>query len=160
KRRLPHEEIHHFRHVDDEGFQRMRSQLARWAADNGEALGLTRPSAPEGFINRPASNWELMLAIADSLGTEVGERARKTAIVLAGVVDVASMGAILLRDIKTIFDASTLDYQTTKVIIENLTADPEKPWVEYSRGKPITDRGVADLLHEYQIVSKAVGPKD
>src|SRR5262249_8546309 len=35
-----------------------------------------------------------------------------------------------------------------------------KPWVEYSRGKPITDRGVADLLHEYQIVSKAVGPKD
>src|SRR5262249_52245175 len=88
KRRLPHEKIHHFRHLDDEDFQRMRSQLARWAADNGKALGLAQPVAPEGFINRPASNWELMLAIADSLGTGVGERARKTAAALAGEVDV------------------------------------------------------------------------
>src|SRR5215471_12783040 len=114
KRRTKGERVSHFDHLDDGGFARLRSQLARWAADNGEALGLARPIAPEGFINRPASNWEMMLAIADSLGSGVGKRARKVAVDLANAVDVASMGANLLRDIKTMFDASTLDYITTK----------------------------------------------
>src|SRR5262249_30898259 len=56
-------------------------------------------------------------------------------------------------------DASTLDYITTKVMIENLKSDPEKPWAEWSHGRPITDKGVAGLLHEYRIISRAVGPK-
>src|SRR5262249_16005120 len=106
KRRVRSERLRHFRQLGDDDFARMRSQLARWAEDNGEALGLARPIAPEGFINRPASNWEMMLAIADSLGSGVGKRARKVAVDLANAVDVASMGANLLRDIKTMFDAS------------------------------------------------------
>src|SRR5262249_24608806 len=36
---------------------------------------------------------------------------------------------------------------------------PEKPWVEWSRGKPITEKALAALLREYNIVSKGVGPK-
>jgi len=35
-----------------------------------------------------------------------------------------------------------------------------RPWVEWSRGRPITEKGVAELLHEYRIISKPVGPKD
>jgi hypothetical protein len=71
-----------------------------------------------------------------------------------------SAGVALLRDIRAMFDASTLDYLTSKTIIERLTADPEKPWAEWSRGKPITEKGVAGLLHEYRIVSRTVGPRD
>ena len=70
KRRLKGEKIDHFRHVDDAGFQRMRGQLARWAQDCGEKLGAALPVQPEGFINRTASNWTLLFAIADSLGEE------------------------------------------------------------------------------------------
>ena len=72
----------------------------------------------------------------------------------------ASAGVALLQDIKTMFEASTLDYLTSKTIIERLTADPEKPWAEWSRGKAITEKGVAALLHEYRIVSRTVGPRD
>jgi hypothetical protein len=157
KRRLRGEKIGHFRYLDDAGFARMRSQLARWALDHGEALGAALPEQPEGFINRTASNWQLLFAIADSLGA--GARARIAAQKIAGMTDMASSGVMLLEDIRAIFRASTLDYVTSKNLIERLTADPEKPWAEWTRGRPITEKGVAGLLHEYGIVSRTVGPK-
>jgi putative DNA primase/helicase len=142
KRRLRSERVDHFRHLDDPGFARMRSQLARWAEDNGEALGLVHPAMPEGFMNRTASNWQLMLAIARELGAGSGaERARKAARRIAGITDMTSKGVALLRDIKTMFGRSTLDYVTSKAIIEDLTSDPEKPWAEWSRGRPISREG-------------------
>jgi len=133
KRRLKGERISHFSYLDDVDFQQMRSDLARWAQDNGEALGLVEPVQPEGFINRTASNWRLMFAIADSLGE--GERARAIAQHIAGVTDMASAGVNLLRDIKAHFDASTLDYVKSKALIDHLVADPEKPWVEWFAGQ-------------------------
>ena len=110
-------------------------------------------------MNRTASNWQLMFAIADSLGEEVGARARTIAQQIAGVTDMASAGVALLQDIKTMFEASTLDHLTSKTIISNLTADTEKPWAEWQRGKPINEKGVASLLREYEIRSRNVGPE-
>jgi hypothetical protein len=159
RRRIKSETIAHFDHVDDAGFASLRGQLARWAADNGEALGLVRPFMPDGFLNRTASNWQLMFAIADSLGEEAGTRAREAAQQIVGITDLTSAGVALLRDIKIMFDRSTLDYLTSKAIIDDLTSDPEKPWAEWSRGKPITEKGVAALLHGYGISSRTVGPK-
>ena len=57
------------------------------------------------------------------------------------------------------FERSTLDYLTSKAIVADLEADKEKPWAEWSRGKPITEKGVAGLLHEYRIFSRNVGPE-
>jgi hypothetical protein len=158
KRRTRDEAIAHFSHVDDAGFARLRGQLARWAADNG-ALSLGRPPMPDGFLNRMASNWQLIFAIADSLGEEAGARARAAAQQIAGTIDVTSAGVELLEDIKTMFGRSTLDYLTSKAIVADLIADPEKRWAEWSRGRPITEKGVAGLLHGYRIVSKGVGPE-
>jgi Protein of unknown function (DUF3631) len=158
KRRTRAERVAHFSHVDDGGFARLRSQLARWAADNGAVLGSAQAAMPEGFLNRLASNWQLMFAIADSFGE--GKRAREAARQIAGVTDLISAGVELLQDLKAMFNASTLDYLTSKAIIASLTADPEKRWAEWNRGKPITEKGVAGLLHEYQIISRDVGPED
>jgi Protein of unknown function (DUF3631) len=160
KRRTSTEKVHHFRHVDDEDLQRHRSQFARWAADNGKALGSAQPEPPEGFLNRSAMNWQLMLAIADSIGQ--GDRARDAARRIEKVSDRSSYGERLLADIKTMFDASTLDYVTTKDLITGLLADPEAAWSEWPPDKPrgpITQKGIAELLREYQILSKTVGPR-
>jgi hypothetical protein len=156
KRRTKAERVAHFSHVDDGGFARVRSQLARWAADNA-VLGSAQPTMPEGFLNRLASNWQLMFAIADSIGE--GKRVREAAQEIAGVTDLMSAGVELLQDLKAMFNASTLDYLTSKAIIASLIADPEKRWAEWNRGKPVTEKGVAGLLHEYQIISRTVGPK-
>jgi putative DNA primase/helicase len=158
KRRTRAEPVADFAHVDDDGFRRLRSNLARWAADNGAALGLATPAMPDGFMNRTAANWKLMFAIADSLGGDAGDRAREAARRILGVTDATSAGVALLQDIKSHFDRSTLDYVTSKARIADLTADPEKQWAEWSRGKAITEKGVAGLLHEFRIVSKSVGP--
>jgi putative DNA primase/helicase len=123
KRRTHDESIAHFSHDDDDGFMRLRSQLARWAADNGEMLGLARPAMPDGFMNRTASNWQLLFAIADSLGEEAGHRARAAAQQIVGVTDLTSAGGELLRDLKAMFDRSTLDYLTSKAIVADLEAD-------------------------------------
>jgi putative DNA primase/helicase len=160
KRRTREESVAHFSHVDDDGFGRLRSQLARWGADNGDALSLVRPRMPSGFINRTASNWQLLFAIADSLGEEAGSRARAAAQQIVGVTDLTSAGVELLQHIKIMFDRSTLDCLTSKGIVADLTADPEKRWAEWSRGRPITEKGVANLLHEYRIFSRDVGPRD
>jgi hypothetical protein len=159
KRRTRDETVAHFSHVDDEDFIRLRSQLARWAADNGAPLGLAHPAMPDGFLNRTASNWQLMFAIADSLGQEAGSQARAAAQQIVGVIDLPSAGVELLRDIKAMFDQSTLNYLKSEEIITKLTADAEKRWAEWSHAKPITQKGVAGLLHEYRINSKPVGPK-
>jgi hypothetical protein len=159
KRRTRDEAIADFAHFDDDGFQRLRSHLARWAADNGATLGVAKPAQPDGFINRLAANWKLLFAIADSLGGEAGRRARAAARQIAGVTDLPSAGVELLMDIKAHFDASTLDYVTSKRLLEVLKVDEEKPWAEWSRGKPISEKGVARLLHEYRILSKTVGPR-
>ena len=163
KRRTRGEMIAHFAHIDDDGFVRLRSQLARWAEDNGATLGLARPVMPaasDDFLNRLASNWDLLFAIADSLGEEAGKRAREAAQMIVGTMDLTSAGVDLLQDIRTMFNRSTLDYLTSKAVRADLISDPEKRWAEWSRGQPITEKGIAGLLHEFGIVSKTVGPQE
>ncbi len=158
KRRTRSEPIADFAHIDDDGFRRLRSQLARWADDNGAVLGLAAPAMPDGFMNRTAANWKLIFAIADSFGA--GDRAREAARRILGVTDMPSAGVTLLEDIKIHFDRSTLDYVTSEQLIKDLTADPERPWAEWGHGKPITQKGVGGLLHDFQIKSREVGPRD
>jgi hypothetical protein len=50
----------------------------------------------------------------------------------------------------------------SKDIIASLTADPEKPWVEFSgsdKGKPITPKQLAGLLKGFGIISGTVHPE-
>jgi Protein of unknown function (DUF3631) len=122
-------------------------------------LGLAQPAMPDRFLNRTASNWQLMFAIADSLGHEAGIRARGAAQQIVGVIDLASAGVELLRDINAMFEQSEFNYLTSQAIVKGLTADAEKRWAEWSHGKPITEKGVAGLLREYGIFSRSVGPK-
>jgi Protein of unknown function (DUF3631) len=48
----------------------------------------------------------------------------------------------------------------SKALIAELVADAEKPWAEWSHGRPISEKGVAQLLHEFGIKPDRVGPKD
>jgi hypothetical protein len=43
-------------------------------------------------------------------------------------------------------------------LVTKLTADPEKPWGEYNRGKPLTQRQLARMLGEFGIISVEVHP--
>jgi hypothetical protein len=47
---------------------------------------------------------------------------------------------------------------TSKVMVENLTADPEQPWGEYRHGKAITQKQLGSLLSGYGVSSGTVHP--
>src|SRR5262249_32101103 len=66
-----------------------------------------------------------------------------------------SLGIKLLADLKTLFDASTLDAMPTEVILSRLTELPESPWGDLG-AKPINDRKLGRRLREYGVKSRAI----
>lgn len=157
KRKLAGDNVEDFRHVDSPKLQELRQKLLRWKIDNADALANANPLLPDGFLNRVAANWHLLLAIADAAGGEWPEKAREAASTIAKVkatVD-ASMGVQLLSDIRAIFDGQT-DCVFSQTLIEKLTTDPEGSWAEYYRGKPLTQKQLARLLGTYGILSETV----
>jgi putative DNA primase/helicase len=156
----PSERAHDFQHVDDNGLAELRSEIARYAADNADLLRQAQPALPSGFENRRAANWKLLLAIADTAGDEWGRKARTAAVRIAGTPLIESVGTDLLADCRRVRDARPdTDCIPSKQLVEALTADPESRWCEWGRGRnPITQKQVAGLLRDFHIVSGTVHP--
>jgi hypothetical protein len=159
-RKKSSERTQDFQYVDDERLAKLRSYLARFAADNADRLREAQPALPEGFENRRAANWRLLLAIADTAGEEWARKARVAAEKIAGAPMSESVGVDLLADIKKAFKSkSHPDCFSSRQLIELLTADPESRWCEWGRDrKHITQKQLASLLREYRIISTTVHP--
>jgi Protein of unknown function (DUF3631) len=160
KRKLPSETVADFNHLDDEELSRLRRQLARWADDNGTALAAANPEIPNGFYNRTRANWKLLLAIAEAAGDDWKRRANRAARSIENIKATfeASIGVQLLSNIKSLFEAHNIDCMTSYQMVGYLTADPEKPWVEYRHGRPLSQKQLANLLNGYGIYSVTVHP--
>jgi putative DNA primase/helicase len=156
QRKLPNEKAEDFGHQDDEHLSYLRQLLARFADDNKERLGVS-PKMPEGFGNRLAANWRLMLAIAELCGPRMAARAREAAATLSRRSDDASLGVELLRDIRDIRDSSSLDRIASTDLVGRLGEMADRPWAEmpYS-SKPITQPQLAKLLKAYDVRPKPI----
>jgi hypothetical protein len=170
----PKEHATDFDHLDNETFARLRSQVMRWAADNAEAIAKATPEIPPGFHNRRRANWVPLLAIAEVGGGDwkkAGWQAANAIEAVANTFD-PSMGAQLLGAIKDIFypppkepdkdrepgktNKPIKDRITSADLVTELVADETAPWATYNRGKPISQRQVADLLKEYGIKPRTI----
>jgi len=63
---------------------------------------------------------------------------------------------MLLVDMREAFGTDKV--MRSSDLIAKLTADPEKPWAEYDRGKPLTQRQLAKMLGDFGIISNTVRP--
>jgi putative DNA primase/helicase len=162
KRKRPGEVVEDFDHLDNESFKTLRSKLLRWGADHGDVLRTAKPETPAGFYNRTAANWRPLLAIAELAGEEAAEAARSAALAIEGTADKsrASLGVMLLADLRELFDRLDVGMLLSRVIVKELTADEEKPWATYRRDKPLTQKQLANLLGDFQIISEEVHPDD
>jgi putative DNA primase/helicase len=152
-RKLPSDRADSFAHSDDDELADMRRQLARFAADNIENLPACQPQMPDGFKNRLAANWWLLLAIAEACS--VGEEARKAATVLSRRSDERSFGVELLRDIRDIF--GDRDRISSQELVNKLQNMEERAWSEMPfTNKPITQRQLAKMLKPYGVQSSQV----
>jgi hypothetical protein len=157
RRKVSKEKVDRFEHKDDPGLGDLRRRLARFSADNADDLAAAGPKMPVDFGDRNSDNWRLPFAIGDLCGKEWGAKARAAALKISGKADSRTIGVRLLADIKAVFDGQPdTESLLSAVIVEELKSDPEKPWIEYARGKPLTQGRLARLLRAYKITSQSV----
>jgi putative DNA primase/helicase len=159
RRRRKDEPFEKFEHEDDSELADLRGRLRRWSMDNEDTLRDASPSMPDELQNRRADNWRIQFAIADLAGLDWGDKARAAAINIEGKADNRTVGVRLLADIKALFDADPETHcMHSATIVAGLAEDPEKPWAEFTRGKPLTQNRLAKLLGAYKITSQTVTP--
>jgi hypothetical protein len=129
----------------------LRSKAARWAADNFDKLTDPDPAIPEALNDRAADNWRPLLAIAELAGGKWPTQGREAACILSGEGS-ASMNVELLADIRLAFGEEQ-DVIRSADLVAKLTENPERPWVEWSHGKPLSQKQLGSLLRPFGIVS-------
>jgi hypothetical protein len=155
QRKPPGARVERLRKRDSDEFATLRRQVSRWAEDSLSALADPDPAIPDTLNDRAADNWRPLLAIADLAGGDWPKRARDAACLLSGEGhDAASINVELLIDIRLAFGET--DIIRSADLVANLTADPEKPWVEWKHGKPLTQKQLGGLLRPFSISSETV----
>ncbi len=148
------------RRSDDREIEVIRSKLARFVADNKEAVGSLIPDEIEGLSDRANDSWEPLLAIAIVAGGDWAEKAKKAAVELHGLEEEApTLNSELLADIKEIFHSPNVLHvgkMFSADLLVALVEDDEKRWATYNRGKPVTPKQIADRLKAFGIKSKQV----
>ena len=129
----------------------LRQMAWRWTCDNDEALRNADPRMPASLRGRAADNWRPLLAVADLAGGEWPAKARQAAAALETGDDAEGLGILLLRDLRELFDECETDRLPSEDIVKALTGMEDRPWPEYRRGKPITQRQLATLLKGFGI---------
>lgn len=133
----------------------LRAQVCRWAQDNLSHIAAAQPVHLGSGNDRTDDNFEILLAIAECLGGAWPERVRAAALALAVRHDETRAGGVeLLRDIKLAFRAAGKSRLRTSDLIAGICHDAEKPWLTYSKGRPITAREIASMLTAFEIQSQ------
>jgi hypothetical protein len=142
------------RRVHEKAGHALREKIAFWASSVQGKINAW-PQMPAGVTDRDADVWEALLAVADAAGGNWPERARAAAVMLVALAKKSSpsLGIRLLADLRNVFqDADALH---TATILTRLCGLAEAPWGDF-KGKPLSDRGLSNLLRQYEVESKDV----
>jgi Protein of unknown function (DUF3631) len=124
----------------------LRDRLQLWSRPALDALRSARPALPARLSDRAADVWEPLLAIADFAGGDWPTNARRAAEALMGASEDTDPVIELLTDLELILTAHTEAVIPTRMIIEALVEQDDRPWATWRHDKPITARGLARLL--------------
>ena len=159
RRKLPTEKLMKLRHAGEVHFEELARRCARYAADFGAALGKARPDIPDVLNDRAQDNWEPLLAIADKAGGNWPRLARSVALALSGGADTGGgegIGVQLLADLRRYFDGGQATSHPTTALLQHLIEIDDAPWATYAKGKPMTARHLARILHPYGILPQNI----
>jgi Protein of unknown function (DUF3631) len=135
----------------------LRDLAAVWGAQQHNRLAAANPMMPPELTNRAADNFTPLLAIADAAGGRWPELARQMAVRSAALAGPdASIGVMLLVDVRRIFRRIETDRIPTTELIEGLKWMDDRPWAEWQGRQGITPSQVANLLRPYGISPKTL----
>jgi hypothetical protein len=138
----------------------LKRQCARFVQDHAAAIAAARPELPSSLNDRAADIWEPLFALADLAGGDWPDLSRKAAVALAETAQDQNPIASLMMDIFFLF---FLDQRTTNVeriftrtLVDGLNCFTDRPWLELSKGKEITDSWLSKQLRPYGIRPKNI----
>lgn len=125
----------------------LRMRCRRYATDAREVSNAD-PQVPEDLDDRAADGWRILLAIADHAGGDWPQRARAAATSLSADRDGSDRMSLsrLLQDIQAIFTREEAQSLASERVTHLLTLEGDSPWTEFRRGRPLTQKQLADLL--------------
>jgi len=159
RRRAPGETVERLRQERIDGeVACLRSRAARWAQDSADQLRTAEPAVPSELHDRAQDNWRPLLAIAEAVGGDWPEQARRAALLLNGQVDETdhSAGVRLLADLRDLFLERHADRLPSEDIVEALGEMADRPWPEWNRGKPISQTRLAKMLRPFSIRPRTI----
>ena len=151
KRRAPDEWVERFRQRDGRIVgDPLRTQLEAWSQTAVEVLRDAEPSLPGELSDRAADVWESLIAIADLAADDWPTRARRAATGLSGRVsgDDDTVATRLLDDVGQVFTEEAIG---SAELVRRLVALEDRPWTDWTGGRPITQARVARLLRPFGI---------
>lgn len=152
RRKMKTESVERLRNLTDEATNLLASKVVRACADKRAEIAAAQPELPEKLSDRAQDNWEPLLAIADCAGQEWSQRARASALALAGQAE-ALLGTSeeLLEHIRDIFAKDGTEKMPSADLIAALIEDDALPWATYNRGRPLSPSQLAKKLSDYGI---------
>jgi Protein of unknown function (DUF3631) len=156
RRRRPDEPAESLRLDRPNGLDRLARMAARWAADHSDAVRDADPTVPDGIYNRAADNWRPLFTIADIAGGDWPERARKAALALSAEHTDESRRVQLLVDIHAAFEVKGVDKISSDDLVTYLISLDDRPWAEWSRGRPLSKNQLARLVKPLGVSSGSI----
>ncbi|MDA3887681.1 MAG: DUF3631 domain-containing protein, partial [Allgaiera sp.] len=132
---------------------RLRRQAARWADDNGMALGAMEIEPPECGNDRRRDNYTPLYRIAELLGGKWPDRLAAAYALRSEARDDSDepAGVMLLADLSTIFAERGADRLQTADLVQSLNDLDERPWLEWRNGRPLASQSIAKLLRPFEV---------
>jgi len=156
QRKAPGQQVRSVRADRLEHLRSIVQRCARWAVDHLAELREADTSIPAKLTGRRADNWRPLLCIGDAAGAEWPERSRTAAAALT-VTDAGQTTAItLLSDIRDILNERQADRISSFDLATILGTMEDKPWPDFSRGRPITQAQIARQLKPFKILSGSI----
>ncbi len=135
--------------------------LHQWYEDHVEALkkmpSYRESQFPPELSSRQQDCAEPLLIIADLIGGDWPQRARNAlvnAFALSAFEDFHSSKQILADIHQAFTTKGNPAWLSTADVLEFLHAMDDRPWDEWSKGKPMTSKDLGRLLHPFGIKSK------
>jgi len=158
RRKTPEEKVKFIRLSQlPKQFKSFREKILRWVTDNKVSIEKANPELPKSSNDRAIDNWMPLLQIAETIGGEWPDKARKLFGVCAnGEEPDDGVSIELLKDIKGIFNGFHSDRISTNDLLDHLCKLEERPWSTYNRGKEISSRQIAKKLKPFNISSQTI----
>jgi hypothetical protein len=147
-RKMEQELCERLKGLDGTVLQRM---CVRFVLDHSVEIGKAEPKIPVGLSNRAADIWEPLFVLSDLAGGHWPVTARQAAIGLTLHAQEDSPVGALLLDVYMSFVGQNRERMFSREVVQTLTSYEGRPWVDLTRGKPVSELWLAKQLAGYGI---------